>query len=175
MIVRKDKFDEKPRFTSLDVSEVTEVSLRQLQWWDEQGLVSPRQSGHRRLYTKFEVLQVSLINGLRKKGISLQKIRPLLGKLSLDHVHEAVNHGGRAGDAYLLTDGEDVYLEHNPRSVVKIVLDSDLPVTALNLSALQRGIEEPEVLRKPVQSATESTGYRQAVASARRPKIAKSA
>lgn len=175
MIVRKDKFDEQPRFTSLDVSEATEVSLRQLQWWDEQGLVSPRQSGHRRLYTKFEVLQVSLINGLRKKGISLQKIRPLLARLSLDHVHEAVNHGGRAGDAYLLTDGEEVFLEHNPRSIVQIVLDSDLPVTALNLSALQRGIEEPDVLRKPVQSATESTGYRNATASAKRSKLAKSA
>lgn len=175
MIVRKNKLDERPRYTSLDVSEVTRVSLRQLQWWDEQGLVSPRQSGHRRLYTKFEVLQVSLINGLRKKGISLQKIRPLLGKLSLDHVRDAVNHDGRDGDAYLLTDGEEAYLEHSPTSIVQIVLESDQPVTALNLSELQRGIEEPELPRKPVQSATESTGYRQSVASAKRPRVAKSA
>lgn len=175
VIVHKGKLDEQPRFTSLDVSVLTKVSLRQLQWWDEQGLVSPRQSGHRRLYTKFEVLQVSLINGLRKKGISLQKIRPLLGRLSLDDVHEAVNHGGRAGDAYFLTDGEEVYLEHSPASVVKIVLESDLPVTALNLSAFQRGIEEPDLRRKPVQSATESTGYRHSVATAKRSKMAKSA
>lgn len=174
-MVRKEQLDELPRFTSSDVSEVTRVSLRQLQWWDEQGLVSPRQSGHRRLYTKFEVLQVSLINGLRKKGISLQKIRPLLGKLSLAQVREAVNHDGRAGDAYLLTDGEDAYLEHSPSSIVQILLESEKPFTALNLSELQRGIEEPEFLRKPVQSATESTGYRQSVASAKRPRVAKSA
>ena len=37
-------------FSSLEVSRLTGVSLRQLQWWDEQGVVSPVQRGHRRLY-----------------------------------------------------------------------------------------------------------------------------
>lgn len=175
MIMHKEELEEQARFTSLDVSDLTGVSLRQLQWWDEQGLVSPRQTGHRRLYTKFEVLQVSLINGLRKKGISLQKIRPLLDRLSLDQVHEAVNHGARGRDAYLLTDGDEVYLEHSPSRIVEILLSSDQPITALSLSDMQRGIEEPDVLRKPVQSATESTGYRHAVAPAKRPKVARTA
>ena len=127
--------------TSLVVSRLTDVSLRQLQWWDEQGLVSPRQVGHRRLYTSFEVLQVSLIMALRKKGISLQKIRPLLGKLSLQQVREAVNHDGRHGDAYLVTDGEEVHLEHSPLCIVEILLGSDQPMIALSISELNRGIE----------------------------------
>ena len=144
--------------TSLVVSRLTDVSLRQLQWWDEQGLVSPRQVGHRRLYTSFEVLQVSLIMALRKKGISLQKIRPLLGKLSLQQVREAVNHDGRHGDAYLVTDGEEVHLEHSPLCIVEILLGSDQPMIALSISELNRGIEVATAPRKPVQSATERTG-----------------
>ena len=68
-----------------------------------------------------------------------------------------------------------MYLEHSPSRIVEILLGSDQPITALSLSDMQRGIEEPDVLRKPVQSATESTGYRHAVAPAKRPKVARTA
>ena len=36
------------RYTSGDVARIAGVSLRQLQWWDERNVVSPRQEGHRR-------------------------------------------------------------------------------------------------------------------------------
>ena len=43
---RSPKSEGRPEtFSSLEVSEVTGVSLRQLQWWDEQGVVSPVQRG----------------------------------------------------------------------------------------------------------------------------------
>jgi len=35
-------------YTSADVAKIAAVSLRQLQWWDERKVVSPRQDGHRR-------------------------------------------------------------------------------------------------------------------------------
>ena len=53
-------------FSSLEVSKMTGVSLRQLQWWDEQGVVSPMQRGHRRMYQLHEVVEVSLITELRQ-------------------------------------------------------------------------------------------------------------
>src|ERR1700731_3741168 len=65
-------------FTSSDVARISGVSLRQLQWWDERNVVSPRQDGHRRLYAPAEVVEVSVIAALRKKGFSLQKIRRVL-------------------------------------------------------------------------------------------------
>jgi DNA-binding transcriptional MerR regulator len=65
-------------FSSTDVSRLSSVSLRQLQWWDEQKVVSPRHEGHRRLYALEEVVEVSVIAELRKKGFSLQKIRRVL-------------------------------------------------------------------------------------------------
>ena len=37
-------------FTSSDVSRIAQVSLRQLQWWDERKVVSPQHEGHKRVY-----------------------------------------------------------------------------------------------------------------------------
>ena len=45
-------------FTSGEVSEISGVSLRQLQWWDEQNVVSPKQDGHRRVYEPHQVVGV---------------------------------------------------------------------------------------------------------------------
>ena len=76
--IKIDLLVSSPSFTSTDVSSITGVSLRQLQWWDEKKVVSPRQEGHRRLYLTEEVLEISVIAELRRKGFSLQKIRRVL-------------------------------------------------------------------------------------------------
>ena len=36
---------EQDRYTSGEVARIAGVSLRQLQWWDERNVVSPRQGG----------------------------------------------------------------------------------------------------------------------------------
>ena len=70
--------DSEASFTSAHVSRISGVSLRQLQWWDERKVVSPRHEGHRRVYQPEEVVEITVIAELRKKGFSLQKIRRVL-------------------------------------------------------------------------------------------------
>src|SRR6266478_9509364 len=65
-------------FSSEEVAELSGVTARQLQWWDEKGVVSPQHQGHRRRYRLEELLEVSVISELRQKGFSLQKIRKVL-------------------------------------------------------------------------------------------------
>ena len=79
-------------FASSDVSRIAQVSLRQLQWWDERKVVSPRQDGHKRVYMPEEVVEISVIAELRRKGFSLQKIRRVLKYLQREM-------GKRLGDA----------------------------------------------------------------------------
>ena len=148
-------------YNSLDVAELTGVSLRQLQWWDEQGLVTPMQAGHRRMYTAFEVLQISLIMGLRNKGMSLQKIRPLLDRLDPRKVLDAVRVDGEGRDVYFLTDGRAVYLEEAAERIVGILRDSDRPISAVCVSDLYRELGLGESPRKPVGIA-ETVGGRPA-------------
>ena len=42
-------------FTSNEVVALTGITPRQLQWWDERGLVVPARQGHRRLYSMEDV------------------------------------------------------------------------------------------------------------------------
>ena len=144
-------------YKSREVAELTGVTLRRLQWWDEQGLVSPMQSGHRRLYTAFEVQQVVLIRSLRNKGMSLQKIRPWLEQLSPRQVADAVSLNGRDEDVYLLTDGESVYLEGSPDRVIRRIRDSELPLTTMCISDLSCGLPQDRAPRKPVRSTVAKT------------------
>ena len=65
-------------FTSSEVSRIAQVSLRKLQWWDERKVVSPRHEVHTRVYHPEEVVEVTVIAELRRKGFSLQKIRRVL-------------------------------------------------------------------------------------------------
>src|SRR5579862_4837304 len=65
-------------YSSVEVSTLASVSLRQLQWWDERKVVSPRHEGHRRVYFPAEVIEITVIAELRRKGFSLQKIRRVL-------------------------------------------------------------------------------------------------
>src|ERR1700688_473005 len=75
---RSESEDGARSFTSSDVSRIAQVSLRQLQWWDEKKVVSPRHEGHKRVYVRAEVVEITVIAELRRKGFSLQKIRRVL-------------------------------------------------------------------------------------------------
>src|SRR5271154_5100192 len=76
--VRPDLAQNQRTYTSTDVAKIAQVSLRQLQWWDERKVVSPRHEGHKRVYLPEEVIEITVIAELRRKGFSLQKIRRVL-------------------------------------------------------------------------------------------------
>ncbi len=76
--VRPDLPQNQHTYTSTDVAKIAQVSLRQLQWWDERKVVSPRHEGHKRIYLPEEVVEITVIAELRRKGFSLQKIRRVL-------------------------------------------------------------------------------------------------
>ncbi len=115
-------------FSSADVSRLSGVSLRQLQWWDEQRVVSPRHEGHKRIYLTGEVVEVSVIAELRRKGFSLQKIRRVLRFLQREmgkHIGEVLNG---EGELNLVTDGKTVYLESDRDRVIEILKAAKQPM-----------------------------------------------
>jgi C-terminal processing protease CtpA/Prc len=100
-------------FTSSEIAEMTGVSLRQLQWWDEQKVVSPRHEGHKRVYLAEEAVEIAVIAELRRKGFSLQKIRQVLRFLQKEMGKKLVEIFSAESDWHLLTDGKSIYLEDN--------------------------------------------------------------
>src|SRR3569833_1538036 len=102
------------QYTSGDVARIAGVSLRQLQWWDERNVVTPVQEGHRRVYRQQDVIEVSVIAELRRKGFSLQKIRRVLKFLQKEMGRRLADAVAENGDIHLITDGKNIYLEDQP-------------------------------------------------------------
>jgi len=126
--LRQDSPAETQGFNSSDVARICGVSLRQLQWWDERNVVSPRQDGHKRVYMPEEVVEISVIAELRRKGFSLQKIRRVLRFLQKDmgkRISEAMT---ASSDVHLLTDGKSIYLEDAPNRIVDLLKNARQPM-----------------------------------------------
>ena len=115
-------------YSSSEVAQIAGVSLRQLQWWDEQKVVSPRHEGHKRLYFAQEVIEISLIAELRRKGFSLQKIRRVLEFLQKELGSRLPEVLTGNSDLHLLTDGKSVYLEQNHEQIVDILKGAMQPM-----------------------------------------------
>jgi DNA-binding transcriptional MerR regulator len=115
-------------YSSSEVAQIASVSLRQLQWWDEQKVVSPRHEGHKRLYLAQEVIEISLIAELRRKGFSLQKIRRVLEFLQKELGERLPEVLTGNSDLHLLTDGISVYLEQNHEQIVDILKGAAQPM-----------------------------------------------
>ena len=141
-------------YSSQEVSDLTGVTPRQLQWWDEQGVVTPRQEGHRRLYNSSELLQISLIKELREKKMALKKVRRILQNLEGQHGRDCFNLHRRNGNLHLVTDGEAVYLEDSPQRIVDIFSESTKGMYSVPVSKLIAKLEVSEQARKPVRSET---------------------
>ncbi|MGO9012817.1 MAG: MerR family transcriptional regulator [Bryobacteraceae bacterium] len=115
-------------YNSIQVARICGVSLRQLQWWDERNVVSPRQDGHKRIYAAEEVLEISVIAELRRKGFSLQKIRRVLRFLEKDMGKRLSDALGASSDMHLLTDGKNIYLEDAPNRVISLLKNARQPM-----------------------------------------------
>ena len=145
-------------FSSLQVSRITGVSLRQLQWWDEQGVVSPVQRGHKRMYQMREVVEISMITELRRKGISLQKIRHVLRFLQKElgkRLFETVAH---SNEVHLLTDGRNLYLEDDHRNIVDILKNTQQPIISVCISDHIQRLSIDATLKKAVKSERKPGG-----------------
>jgi len=105
-------------FFSSDVSQMAGVTLRQLQWWDERKIVSPRKQDHRRLYSPRQVLEILAAGELRRKGLSLQKIRRLVRLLRRGLEQRAGDDLESASRWFVLTDGQSLFFEERPERVL---------------------------------------------------------
>ncbi len=126
-------------FTSREVVALTRISPRQLQWWDEQGIVVPAREGHKRSYSLDDLAEVAILCELRERGFSLQKIRSVIRFLQKELGKRLVETVAAASEYHLLTDGRRIYLEDSARGVVDLLKNARQPMLTVCLSdAIQR-------------------------------------
>jgi DNA-binding transcriptional MerR regulator len=148
-------------FNSSDVARICGVSLRQLQWWDERNVVSPRQDGHKRIYMPEEVVEISVIAELRRKGFSLQKIRRVLRFLQKDMGKRLSSALAGTTDIHLLTDGKSIYLEEAPHRIIELLKNARQPMFLVCVTDQVKRLTAIAE-RKPARSETAAPSQRKA-------------
>ncbi len=128
------------RFTSNEVVALTGITPRQLQWWDERGVVSPARDGRRRLYATADVLEIAVICELKAKGVSLQRVRRVMRLLQREFGKRLAEVARNGGSCHLLTDGRSVFLETSPEQVIDVLTNARQPMLAVCLSDAVRRI-----------------------------------
>ncbi len=147
---RPDGQSQERTYSSSEVADVAGVSLRQLQWWDERKVVSPRHEGHRRIYFPAEVIEITVIAELRRKGFSLQKIRRVLRFLQREMGRRLVDVTGDSSPLHLVTDGKSIFLEDQHDRIIDILKNAKQPMFLVCVSDQARRLSDIE--RKPVRT-----------------------
>jgi hypothetical protein len=140
------------QLTSAEVVRLTGITPRQLQWWDERGIVVPQRDGRRRLYSADDVTEIAVLCALRKKGFPLQRVRRIMKFLQKEfggRLAQAVSSGS---EYHLLTDGKRIYVENSQSQVIDILKNSRQPLLGVCLSDAVRDVRAEFFSRRPAQN-----------------------
>jgi DNA-binding transcriptional MerR regulator len=131
----------KQGYTSNEVMALTGITARQLQWWDERGVVRPERQGRNRFYSMTDLAEVTVICELRDKGFSLQRIRKIMRFLQREFGRRLVETVSGASEYHLLTDGTKIYLENSAHEIIDILKNARQPIFTVCLTDAVKRIQ----------------------------------
>ena len=153
-------------FDSKTASRIVGVSLRQLQYWDEQDFIRPSVKlaegrGTKRLYSFHDLVCLKVVKDLAKHGFSLQMIRRCLRPLK----ENAARTIRSAESLRYLTDGEELFVLTDDRGKILEAMERQF-VLSLGIGTLvrkldretKRAITAPRQTRKPQRLGEKSGG-----------------
>ena len=143
-------------FTSRDVIALTGITARQLQWWDERGIVAPGRRGHRRIYSWDNLVTVAVICELRLRGFSLQRMRKVIGFLRREFGTSLAATVEASSEFHLLTDGTHLYLRTSARDVVDLLKNARQPMFDICLSDEVRRVRAEIRAQKKIVSSQQA-------------------
>ena len=131
----------KQGYTSNEVIGLTGITARQLQWWDERGVVRPERQGRNRFYSMADLAEVTVICELRDKGFSLQRIRKIMRFLQREFGKRLVETVSGSSEYHLLTDGTKIYLENSAHEIIDILKSARQPIFTVCLTDAVKRIQ----------------------------------
>jgi DNA-binding transcriptional MerR regulator len=108
----------KKTYSSRDVAAMTGLSARQLQLWDNGGLLSPAIPPRRteaggyteRRYTPIELFELLVLADLRQRGFTVHQLHAVVQTLKDIFGVRIFEATGGGGAVQLLTDGRELYV-----------------------------------------------------------------
>jgi DNA-binding transcriptional MerR regulator len=119
-------------------SHIVGVSLRQIQYWDEQGFIRPSVKlaegrGTKRLYSFHDLICLKVVKDLARHGLSLHKIRRCVRPLR----EYATAAGQPPKSLRYLTDGEKLFMITSDREKIFSAMENQF-VLSLGIGSLVR-------------------------------------
>jgi DNA-binding transcriptional MerR regulator len=125
-------------YDSKMASRIVGVSLRQIQYWDEQGFVRPSVKpaegrGSKRLYSYRDLICLKFMKDVTRRGLSVRGARRCLRPLR----QYAVQSGQASQALKYLTDGEKLFVITSDREKILDAINREF-VLAVGLGSLMR-------------------------------------
>ncbi|MGE5305374.1 MAG: MerR family transcriptional regulator [Alphaproteobacteria bacterium] len=125
-------------YNSKMASRIVGVSLRQIQYWDEQGFIRPSVKlaegrGTKRLYSFHDLICLKVVKDLARHGLSLHKIRRCVRPLRA----YATAAGQPPESLKYLTDGEKLFMITSDREKIFSAMENQF-VLSLGIGNLVR-------------------------------------
>jgi DNA-binding transcriptional MerR regulator len=121
-------------FSTSEVVELTGVTARQLQWWDERRIVVPARQARNRLYSATDLVDILVIEQLRRRRISLAQVRQVLRFLRTELHARLADLVTGAREFHLLLDGKHVYLKTDSKQIVDLLRNAKQPMLLICLT-----------------------------------------
>ena len=129
----------KKLYSSREVAQLTGLTARQLQWWEQRKLFFATVPSHKteaggfteRRYTPIELLELMVLADLRRKGFTVSKIRKLLQVLKTKfktRLYDAIEGGG---SITLFVDGDNIYARNDAGDLFNLLDDAAQPLLML--------------------------------------------
>jgi len=144
--------------SSGEVSRLARVTLRQLQWWDESGVLAVGRKGRLRVWRAPEVIEVLLAAELRRKGLSLRVVARLLRLVRRQLEELAGTLLEQPAGLYLLTDGKAAHLERDEKRVIERLKTARRAMLLVSISDLAARLRQYLAERRPPASRRQRPG-----------------
>ena len=111
------------------------------------------------MYFPAEVIEITVIAELRRKGFSLQKIRRVLRFLQREMGKRLADVTQAVSDLHLVTDGKSIYLEDSQERIIDIMKNARQPMFLVCVTDQVRRLEAPP-RKQPMRSESAVAGRR---------------
>ena len=121
-----------------EIARAFDISLRQLQWWDERRVIEPdSKDGHFRKYTFEAAIVIGVLADLRKRGASLQELRRVLRA-----IERAIRRTNFRFEEFAVVTGPRVIFEDEPRTVCRLLAREQKLTRLVDLNQIARRLYE---------------------------------
>ena len=155
----------KKLYSSREVSSLTGLSTRQLQWWDARRLLRPSVTAHpterggftERRYSSIELIELMVLADLRRRGFTIARIKRLLDILGT-HFHvrlfDAIEGGG---PLTLFIDGQQIFARTEQAEIYNVLENPVQPLLMLGEHVKLRQLAARESKRPARRRTSDKT------------------